>query len=125
MSSNPVHGEVYSIQKYVIKFISDSAQVLAHKKSILITVNKFNKLVWHNNVTLSQVIINELIFSLYYSNYNNTNSFMNLFSLCTAQIILNTHPFRNSFSLSTTLFVKNTALFLNLSMSFFTNLFSF
>jgi hypothetical protein len=27
MSSNPVHGEVYSIQHYVIKFISDLRQV--------------------------------------------------------------------------------------------------
>jgi hypothetical protein len=26
MSSNPVHGEVYSIQHYVIKFVSDSPQ---------------------------------------------------------------------------------------------------
>ena len=27
MSSNPVHGEVYSIQHYVIKFVSDLGQV--------------------------------------------------------------------------------------------------
>ena len=27
MSSNPVHGEVYSIQHYVIKFVSDFRQV--------------------------------------------------------------------------------------------------
>ena len=27
MSSNPVHGEVYSIQHYVIKFVSDLRQV--------------------------------------------------------------------------------------------------
>ena len=27
MSSNPVHGEVYSIQHYVIKFVSDLQQV--------------------------------------------------------------------------------------------------
>jgi hypothetical protein len=27
VSSNPVHGEVYSIQHYVIKFISDFRQV--------------------------------------------------------------------------------------------------
>ena len=27
MSSNPVHGEVYSIQQYVIKFVSDLRQV--------------------------------------------------------------------------------------------------
>ena len=27
MGSNPVHGEVYSIQHYVIKFVSDFRQV--------------------------------------------------------------------------------------------------
>ena len=27
VSSNPVHGEVYSIQHYVIKFVSDLQQV--------------------------------------------------------------------------------------------------
>jgi hypothetical protein len=27
VSSNPVHGEVYSIQHYVIKFVSDMRQV--------------------------------------------------------------------------------------------------
>jgi hypothetical protein len=27
MSSNPAHGEVYSIQRYVIKFVSDLRQV--------------------------------------------------------------------------------------------------
>jgi hypothetical protein len=27
VSSNPVHGEVYSIQQYVIKFVSDLRQV--------------------------------------------------------------------------------------------------
>ena len=27
MSSNPVHGEVYSIQHYVIQFVSDLRQV--------------------------------------------------------------------------------------------------
>jgi hypothetical protein len=27
MSSNPVHGEVYSIQQYVIKFVSDLQQI--------------------------------------------------------------------------------------------------
>jgi hypothetical protein len=27
VSSNPVHGEVYSIQHYVIKFVSDMQQV--------------------------------------------------------------------------------------------------
>jgi len=27
MSSTPVHGEVYSIQHYVIKFVSDLRQV--------------------------------------------------------------------------------------------------
>jgi hypothetical protein len=27
VSSNPVHGDVYSIQRYVIKFVNDSRQV--------------------------------------------------------------------------------------------------
>jgi hypothetical protein len=27
VSSNPLHGEVYSVQHYVIKFVSDSRQV--------------------------------------------------------------------------------------------------
>jgi hypothetical protein len=27
VSSNPVHGEVYSIQHYVIKFVSDLGQI--------------------------------------------------------------------------------------------------
>jgi hypothetical protein len=27
VSSNPVHGEVYSIQHYVIKFVSDLRQI--------------------------------------------------------------------------------------------------
>ena len=27
VSSNPIHGEVYSIQRYVIKFVSDLRQV--------------------------------------------------------------------------------------------------
>ena len=27
MSSNPAHGEVYSIQHYVIKFVSDLTQI--------------------------------------------------------------------------------------------------
>ena len=27
VSSNPVHGEVYSMQQYVIKFVSDLQQV--------------------------------------------------------------------------------------------------
>jgi hypothetical protein len=29
VSSNPAHGEVYSIQRYVIKFVSDLRQVCA------------------------------------------------------------------------------------------------
>jgi hypothetical protein len=30
MSSNPAHGEVYSIQHYVIKFVSDLRQVCGY-----------------------------------------------------------------------------------------------
>jgi len=33
ISSNPVHGEVYSIQHYVIKFVSDLRQVSSTNKT--------------------------------------------------------------------------------------------
>jgi hypothetical protein len=35
VSSNPVHGEVYSIQHYVIKFVSDLKQVSGFLRVLL------------------------------------------------------------------------------------------
>ena len=37
MSSNPVHGEMYSIQRYVIKFASDLRQVSGFLRVLLIS----------------------------------------------------------------------------------------
>jgi hypothetical protein len=34
VSSNPVHGEMYSIQHYVIKFVSDFRQVIGFLRYI-------------------------------------------------------------------------------------------
>ena len=34
VSSNPAHGEVYSIQRYVIKFVSDLRQVVGFLRVI-------------------------------------------------------------------------------------------
>jgi len=42
VSSNPAHGEVYSIQHYVIKFVSDFRQVggfLRVLNTITLTIN--------------------------------------------------------------------------------------
>ena len=40
VSSNPVHGEVYSIQHYVIKFVSDLRQVSGFLWVLCIPPNK-------------------------------------------------------------------------------------
>jgi hypothetical protein len=48
MSSNPTHGEVYSIQHYVIKFVSDLRQVGGSHK-IIIQLEKeahFDQIIW-------------------------------------------------------------------------------
>ena len=47
MSSNPVHGEVYSIQHYVIKFVSDLRQVGGYLRSPprMLTINTIFRLV--------------------------------------------------------------------------------
>ena len=37
VSSNPVHGEMYSIQRYVIKFASDLRQVSGFLRVLLIS----------------------------------------------------------------------------------------
>ena len=64
VSSNPVHGEVYSIQHYVIKFVSDLWQVgvflrkLWFPPPIKLTVNKTEILL---KVVLNT--INQLVFS--------------------------------------------------------------
>jgi hypothetical protein len=44
VSSNPVHGEVYSIQHYVIKFVSDLRQVGRILKGTLVSsTNKIDR----------------------------------------------------------------------------------
>jgi hypothetical protein len=43
MSSNPVHGEVYSIQHYVIKFVSDLRLVVAFSGTPVSSTNKNNR----------------------------------------------------------------------------------
>ena len=44
MSSNPVHGEVYSIQHYVIKFVSDLRQVGGFHQVNIHTIHVFMNL---------------------------------------------------------------------------------
>jgi hypothetical protein len=48
MSSNPAHGEVYSIQHYVIKFISALWQVGGFLGVLLIPVSSTNKTDLHD-----------------------------------------------------------------------------
>ena len=41
LSSNPVHGEVYSIQHYVIKFVSDLQQISGFSTgNLVLSINK-------------------------------------------------------------------------------------
>ena len=48
VSSNPVHGEVYSIQHYVIKFVSDLRQVGGFLQVLLVSsTNKID----HHDIT--------------------------------------------------------------------------
>jgi len=48
VSSNPTHGEVYSKQHYVIKFVSDLQQVSGFLSGTLVSsTNKTD----HNNIT--------------------------------------------------------------------------
>ena len=56
VSSNPAHGEMYSIQPYVIKFVSDLRQVSGFLRVILVSSTKndwpsrYNwNIVEHNN----------------------------------------------------------------------------
>jgi hypothetical protein len=41
VSSNPVHGEVYSIQHYLIKFVSDLRQVGGFLRVLLFIIDRF------------------------------------------------------------------------------------
>ena len=43
VSSNPVHGEVYSIQLYVIKFVSDLRQVGDFHRKLVYLTNKTDR----------------------------------------------------------------------------------
>ena len=42
-SSNPVYGEVFSIQHYVIMFVSDLRQVGVFLRTLLSTTNKIDR----------------------------------------------------------------------------------
>ena len=59
VSSNPVHGEVYSIQHYVIKFVSDMRQVYGFFQSTMVSsINKTD----HDDITkiLLKVALNTI-----------------------------------------------------------------
>jgi hypothetical protein len=43
VSSNPIHDEMYSIQHYVIKFVSDLRQVSGFLRVLLDTINHQNQ----------------------------------------------------------------------------------
>ena len=50
VSSNPVHGEVYLIQLYVIKFVSDLRQVGGFLR--VLRVSSTNKTYCHNKIEI-------------------------------------------------------------------------
>jgi len=55
VSSNPVHGEVYSIQHYVIKFVSDLRQVGGFLRVLQILLKvALNRINHTPNLTLSR-----------------------------------------------------------------------
>ena len=58
MSSNPVHGEMYSIQHYVIKFVSDLPQVGGSLGTLVSSNNKTD----HHDITeiLLKVALNTI-----------------------------------------------------------------
>jgi len=67
VSSNPTHGEVYSIQHYVIKFVSDLRQVSVFFPDTRVSYT--NKTCCHDiNEILSKVVLNTLI-PLSYTRY--------------------------------------------------------
>ena len=71
VSSNPVHGEVYSIQHYMIKFVSDLRQVadffrvlwfpikLSHditEISLKVVLNTITLILTHNRITFDYIL---------------------------------------------------------------------
>ena len=63
VSSNPTHGEVYSIQHYVIKFVSDLPQVCCFLKGT--PVSSTNKTERHDiTEILLKVALNTRILTL-------------------------------------------------------------
>ena len=59
VSSNPVHGEVYSIQHYVIQFVSDLQQVGGFLRGT--PVSSINKTVRHDiTELLLKVVLNTI-----------------------------------------------------------------
>jgi len=58
VSSNPVYGEVYSIQHYVIKFVSDLKQVSSFLPVFRFSTNKINR---HDIIEiLLEVVLNTI-----------------------------------------------------------------
>ena len=75
VSSNSVHGEMYSIQHYVIKFVSDLRQV-GQWFSLGIAVSSTNKTDCHDiTEILLKVALNTInpTFSIHLYNYDNPN----------------------------------------------------
>jgi hypothetical protein len=62
VSSNPAHGEVYSMQRYVIKFVSDLRQVGGYLRLSLSSTNK----TYHNYIAeiLLKVALNTITLNL-------------------------------------------------------------
>ena len=60
VSSNPVHGEVYSMQHYVMKFVSDLREI-----SGFLQVSFTNK-IYHHDITeiLLKVMLNTIYLNL-------------------------------------------------------------
>ena len=64
VSSNPVHGEVYSIQHYVIKFVSDLRQVSGFTPDT--PVSSTNKSYLHDiTEILLKVVLNTINLNLF------------------------------------------------------------
>ena len=69
LSSNPTHGEVYSIQHYVIKFVSDLRQVGGFLPSI--PVSSTNTTDCHNiTETLLKVTLSTMTLTLHVISMN-------------------------------------------------------
>jgi hypothetical protein len=62
VSSNPVHGEVYSMQHYVIKFVCDLRQVCGFLR--VLPVFSTNKTDRHDITEILLVIMHSLVYFL-------------------------------------------------------------